>query len=80
LFREKSPTGVKTMMLFLYDTKKDLKASIGQPLRYQETSIFGPEYISDGKITGARRPHLQGGGREFFATVTMSDGLIAKVQ
>lgn len=27
-----------------YKTKKDLKAAIGQPLRFIETSAFGPEY------------------------------------
>lgn len=67
------------MMLLNYDSKKALKASIGQPLRYTETSMFGPEYLDNGTFVGARRPHLQGGGREFFAEVTMKDGLIAKV-
>jgi hypothetical protein len=68
------------MMLLSYATKKDLKASIGQPLMYAETSMFGPEYKDNGTFTGARRPHLQGGGREFFATVTMKDGLIESVK
>jgi hypothetical protein len=67
------------MMLVMYDSKKALKAAIGKPLMYQETSLFGPEYRPDGTITVARRPHLQGGGREFFARVTMRDGLIHKV-
>jgi hypothetical protein len=67
-------------MLLSYATKKDLKANIGQPLKYRETSMFGPEYKDNGTFTGARRPHLQGGGREFFATVTMKDGLIAAVK
>jgi hypothetical protein len=68
------------MMLLSYATKKDLKANIGQPLKYRETSMFGPEYKDNGTFTGARRPHLQGGGREFFATVTMKDGLIQDVK
>ena len=67
------------MMLLLYNSKKELKASVGQPLKYRETSRFGPEYQSDGSFTGARRPHLQGGGREFFAKVTMKDGLIKAI-
>lgn len=46
-----------------YATKKDLKASIGKPLGYSETSMFGPEYKRDGR----------------FAEVTMVDGKIAKV-
>lgn len=67
------------MMLALYATKKDLKVSIGQPLKYHETSVFGPEYKATGTFCVARRPHLQGGGREFFAQVTMRDDLIVAV-
>lgn len=66
-------------MLFLYPLKKDLKAAIGQPLKYRETSAAGPEYTDNGEICGAHRPHLTGEGREYFATVTMKDGKIAKV-
>lgn len=67
------------MIVFNYKSKKELKEHIGEPLKYIETSLFGPEYIRDGKLTGANRPHITGIGREFFATVTMKDGLIAKV-
>lgn len=68
------------MICFVYKSKKELRAAIGQPLRYIETSIFGPEYRSNGEFTGAHRPHItRNGGREFFAKVTMKDGLIAKV-
>jgi len=67
------------MMIVHYASKKDLKAAIGQPLKYSETSMFGPEFKADGNFCVARRPHLQGGGREFFASVTMKGGLIAKV-
>ena len=42
--------------------------------------MFGPEYIRDGQLTGANRPHITGQGREFFATVTMRDGKIAGVK
>ena len=42
--------------------------------------MFGNEYIPNGTFCVARRPHLQGGGREFFAQVTMKDGLIEKVK
>jgi len=31
-------------MIVLYPTKKELKDSIGKPLKYQETSMFGNEY------------------------------------
>ena len=68
------------MLLTGYDSKKQMKECIGQPLQYQETSIFGPEYKSNGTFVGARRPHFLGGGREFFAKVTMKDDLILKVE
>ena len=64
-----------------YPTKKALKESIGQPLRYVETSIFGNEYAADGWLTVAGRPHISPRvvKREFFARVLMQDGKIAKV-
>ena len=62
-----------------YPSKKNLKECIGQPLRYTETSLFGPEYQTDGVLTVANRPHITGLGREFFAQVTMRDGQIVKV-
>lgn len=67
-------------MLALYASKKDLKAAIGQPLRYEETSMFGEEYKANGSFAVANRPHLTGMGREFFAEVTMQNGLIKKVE
>ena len=67
-------------MLLNYKTKKELKESVGKELHYTETSLFGPEFKANGTFTGARRPHLQGGGREFFAQITMKDGVIAKVK
>ena len=67
------------MLILNYPTKKALRECIGQPLRYQETSIFGPEYESDGVLVGCNRPHLTGHKREFFAEVTMRNGLIAGV-
>jgi len=68
------------MIVLDYPSKKDLKANIGKPLRYIETSLFGPEYRDTGTLTGANRPHITGQGREFFAQVTMRDGLIAGVK
>ena len=68
------------MLVFNYKSKKELKESIGQPLDYIETSIFGAEYRGDGVLTGANRPHITGMGREFFANVTMKGGLIAAVK
>ena len=68
------------MLVFNYSSKKDLKASVGKPLNYIETSMFGAEYKSNGVLTGANRPHITGIGREFFANVTMEDGLIKGVK
>jgi hypothetical protein len=62
-----------------YPSKKELKANIGKPLRYIETSVFGPEYRDNGTLTVANRPHITHLGREFFAQVTLKDGLIVKV-
>tara|TARA_R110001599_G_scaffold164145_1_gene353498 strand:- start:549 stop:755 length:207 start_codon:yes stop_codon:yes gene_type:complete len=68
------------MIVFNYPSKKALKECVGQPLRYIETSIFGPEYRPDGTLTGANRPHITGQGREFFANVTMQNGIIKGVK
>jgi hypothetical protein len=68
------------MLIFNYASKKDLKASVGKPLRYIETSLFGSEYKTNGVLTGVNRPHITGKGREFFANVTMEDGLIKGVK
>lgn len=62
-----------------YPSKKELKANVGKPLRYIETSAFGPEYRDNGTLTVANRPHITHLGREFFAQVTLKDGLIVKV-
>ena len=67
------------MMIANYDTKKLCKEAVGQSLKYTETSFFGPEYKENGTITVAHRPHITGRGREWFAQITMKDGLIAKV-
>lgn len=65
------------MMGALYKTKKDLKASIGQTLAYEETSMFGLEYKSNGSfcVVGPS-PTI----RKWYATVTMENDLIIKVE
>ena len=68
------------MIIFNYASKKELKENIGKPLQYIETSLFGPEYKDNGVITGANRPYITGIGREFFANVTMQDGIIKGVK
>ena len=69
-----------TMLAIGYETKKALKDSIGKPLRYRETRLFGEEYTPNGTFVVAHRPQItRSKGREFFATVTMQNGLISKV-
>jgi hypothetical protein len=68
------------MLVFNYESKKALKENVGNPLRFIETSIFGPEYRDNGVLTGANRPHITHKGREFFANVTMENGLIKGVK
>jgi hypothetical protein len=59
-----------------YKTKKSLKESIGRPLNYSETSMFGPEYKENGSFCVVG-PSAQ--DRKWFASVTMVDGKINKV-
>jgi len=59
-----------------YKTKKELKASIGQSLSYIETSMFGSEYVSNGKLTGVGPSPYN---RKWYATVTIEDDKIVKV-
>ena len=70
------------MMILNYSSKKELKNNIGEELNYTETSMFGEEYKSNGSFVGCNRPSLpEGTGtREFFAEVTMEDGLITEVK
>ena len=60
-----------------YKTKKQLKASNGQELRYVETSMFGPEYQGDGyyAVVGPS-PY----NRKWYAEVWITDGVISKVK
>ena len=58
-----------------YASKKALKESIGKPLRYNETSMFGEEYNPNSHFVVADYSPK----RKWFATVYMADGLIKKV-
>lgn len=60
-----------------YKTKKELKASIGKPLNYEEISMFGPEFKADGEntIVGPDAYHR----RIWYATVICEQGKIKKV-
>ena len=65
------------MMGALYKSKKDLKASIGQALIYEETSLFGQEYQANGTFCVVGPSPQE---RKWFASVTMKNGLIEKVR
>lgn len=65
------------MMGALYLTKKELKANIGKPLEYIETSMFGPEYKENGTFCVVGPSPTQ---RKWFAEVTMKSGLIQAVK
>ena len=65
------------MMGASYPTKKALKESVGKPLKYVETSIFGLEYKKNGILTVVGPDPYR--NRKWFATVIMKKGLIAKV-
>jgi hypothetical protein len=64
-------------LLGLYPTKKALKDSVGQSLRYKEKSIAGPEYRPDGsvQVQGPNPDELR-----WAAEVTLKGGLIVKVR
>ncbi len=65
------------MLGALYKSKKELKQSVGMPLRYVETSMFGNEFKPDGKFCVVGPSPYE---RKWFATVTMKGGRIAKVE
>ena len=74
-------------MILNYKSKKELKANIGKPLDYTETSVFGEEYLPNGTFTGCNRPYspeypkfTQRKGREYFASVTINNDIITKVE
>ena len=69
-----------TILVTGYKSKKELKENIGQRLIYMETSVRGAEYKATGSFTVAGRVGPLGlAKKEFFAYVTMADGLIQKV-
>jgi len=66
------------MLQASYKTKKDLKAVIGQPLRYLETSLFGPEYRENGSFPVVGPCAYT--NRKWYATVSMENNIIKKVK
>ncbi len=64
------------MLVASYKTKKELKANIGKPLKFVETSFFGKEYTDNGKLTVVGPSAYT---RKWYAQITMKDGVIVKV-
>ena len=63
------------MLIIHYKSKKELKESIGKSLKYTETSLFGPEYLSNGTFCATNHPK-----RSFFARITMKNDIISKIE
>lgn len=60
-----------------FKTKKELKAAVGKKPEFIETSMFGKEFKGDGRYTiVGPTPQI----RKWYATVTVTDGLIAGVE
>jgi hypothetical protein len=65
------------MLAANYKTKKALKETIGQRLRYTETSMFGAEYKDNGKFCVVGPSAYD---RKWYAEITMENGLIKSVK
>lgn len=65
------------MLVANYTTKGDLKGSIGKRLDYTETSLFGLEYLKDGRF---RVVGPTAYNRMWYAEVTMRNGKIEGVK
>jgi hypothetical protein len=60
-----------------FDTKKQLKEAVGTVPHFIETSFFGNQYEGDGIYTVVGpNPNV----RNWFAELTIVDGLIEKVK
>ena len=64
------------MVIFDYSTKRELKASIGKPLK-----VIGKFNIENTcNVYGHNNPTLNGFNREFWANVELVNGLIRRVK
>lgn len=61
-------------------TKKDVKALIGKRLdgHYIETSMFKEEYTDNGRVTMVGPDAYS--KRSWYATITITNGIVTKVQ
>jgi hypothetical protein len=60
-----------------YATKSALKKAIGEPLQYEETSLYGTEYTSTGTLTMVGPSAYN---RKWYAQITMENGKIKSVK
>jgi hypothetical protein len=67
-----------TLIVRGYDTKRDLKASVGKPLEYVKPKRGQTPFRENGVIVVAHVPDMKKRPK-FYATVVMKDGLIAEV-
>ena len=58
------------MLIARYASKKELQAQVGQPLNYEETSFFGPEYAG---ISAAFWPYWSDAGDNPFVVFANHD-------
>jgi hypothetical protein len=65
------------MLVARYKTKKDLKANVGKPLRYVETSMFGLEYKENGSFNVVGPSAYE---RKWYASIVMENGVIKSVK
>jgi hypothetical protein len=67
------------MSVYNCKLKKDLKTKIGQRAEHliQETSMFGPELVANGKFAVVGPAPTV---RKWYATVTVKDGVIVAVE
>lgn len=59
-------------------TKKELKTLVGTEPHFIETSIFGAEYKGDGRYCVVGPDPYR--NRKWYATITVVDGRIKKVE
>ena len=65
------------MLVANYKLKKDLQNAVGKSLKYTETSMFGTEYQTTGTFPVVGPSAYN---RKWFASITMEDDKIAKVE
>lgn len=63
-------------MIFCYFDKEHLRRSIGKPIMLDHSS----SKVLNGRVAGSNKPSVTGFKKEFWAFVTLKDGIIIKVE